>query len=147
MLLDTVDPSKTGTLLQALEGVSKLDYVVVHHVEQDHSGSLPVILARHPEAKVLCSPKAVELLQSHLHVSPETAAGGGGQRDPPARRQDAPLSSHSVGALAGDHVQLSWRKTGSCSVATSSVRISPPPTCSQTRTRSSRRPSGTTRRS
>ena len=71
VLLDTVDPSKTGTLLQAMEGVSTLDYVVVHHVEQDHSGSLPVILARHPEAKVLCSPKAVELLQVHLHVPPE----------------------------------------------------------------------------
>jgi flavorubredoxin len=71
VLLDTVDPSKTGTLLQAMEGVSKLDYVVVHHVEQDHSGSLPVILTRHPEAKVLCSPEAVELLRSHLHVSPE----------------------------------------------------------------------------
>jgi flavorubredoxin len=42
---------------------------VIHHVEQDHSGSLPVILARHPEARVLCSPKALDLLVTHLHVS------------------------------------------------------------------------------
>ena len=68
-LLDTVDPSKTGTLLQALEGTDELDYVVAHHAEQDHSGSLPVILERSPKAKVLCSPKAVELLQLHLHIA------------------------------------------------------------------------------
>ena len=68
VLLDTVDPSKTEVLLEALEGVHKLDYVVAHHAEQDHYGSLPVILARYPEAKVLCSPRAVELLPVHLHV-------------------------------------------------------------------------------
>jgi len=68
VLLDTVDPSKTAVLLEALEGVHKLDYVVAHHAEQDHSGSLPVILARYPEAKVLCSPRALELLPVHLHV-------------------------------------------------------------------------------
>ncbi len=68
VLLDTVDPSKTEVLLEALEGVHKLDYVVAHHAEQDHSGSLPVILARYPEAKVLCSPRALELLPVHLHV-------------------------------------------------------------------------------
>ena len=70
-LLDTVDPSKTGTLLQALENVGKVDFVVAHHAEQDHSGSLPVVLARYPEATVLCSPKAVELLSAHLHIPEE----------------------------------------------------------------------------
>src|SRR5664280_2585299 len=70
-LLDTVDSSKTVTLLQALENVGKVDFVVAHHAEQDHSGSLPVVLARYPEASVLCSPKAVELLSAHLHIPEE----------------------------------------------------------------------------
>jgi flavorubredoxin len=69
VLFDTVDPSKTQVLLDNLQGVDRLDHIVIHHVEQDHSGSLPVILARHPEARVLCSPKAVDLLVTHLHVS------------------------------------------------------------------------------
>jgi flavorubredoxin len=69
VLFDTVDPSKTQVLLDNLQGVDRLDHIVIHHVEQDHSGSLPVILARHPEARVLCSPKALDLLVTHLHVS------------------------------------------------------------------------------
>jgi len=67
-LFDTVDPAKTQVLLDNLQGVDRVDYVVIHHVEQDHSGSLPVILAKYPEARVLCSPKAVDLLITHLHV-------------------------------------------------------------------------------
>jgi flavorubredoxin len=68
VLFDTVDPSKTETLLDALSEVERIDYIVMHHAEQDHSGSLPAILARFPEARVLCSAKAVDLLASHLHV-------------------------------------------------------------------------------
>jgi len=68
-LVDTVDPTKTQVLLDNLAGIDRLDYVVIQHVEQDHSGSLPVILSRHPEARVLCSAKAVDLLASHLRVS------------------------------------------------------------------------------
>jgi flavorubredoxin len=68
VLVDTVDPAKTQVLLDNLEGVERLDYIVIQHVEQDHSGSLPVILARHPEARVLCTPKALDLVVTHLHV-------------------------------------------------------------------------------
>jgi flavorubredoxin len=68
-LLDTVDPTMTGVLLERLRGVDRIDYVVIQHVEQDHSGSLPVVLSRHPEAQVLCSARAVDLLATHLHVS------------------------------------------------------------------------------
>ncbi|NLG65660.1 MAG: FprA family A-type flavoprotein [Actinobacteria bacterium] len=68
VLFDTVDPAMTGTLLENLAGVDRLDYVVIQHAEQDHSGSLPAVLARHPEAQVLCGPKAVDLIVEHLHV-------------------------------------------------------------------------------
>jgi len=68
-LIDTVDPAMTAVLLDRLRGVDRIDYVVIQHVEQDHSGSLPVVLARFPEARVLCSARAVDLLATHLHVS------------------------------------------------------------------------------
>ncbi len=71
VLFDTVDPSKTHVLLDYLGEVERLDYIVVQHAEQDHSGSLPVVMSRYPEARVLCSPKAVDLLASHVHVPPE----------------------------------------------------------------------------
>ncbi len=71
VLFDTVDLAKTQVLLGYLEGVERIDYIVVQHAEQDHSGSLPVVMSRYPEARVLCSPKAVDLLASHVHVPPE----------------------------------------------------------------------------
>src|SRR5665811_1128919 len=37
-LLDTVDPAQTDTLLEQLAGVPRIDYLVSHHAEQDHSG-------------------------------------------------------------------------------------------------------------
>jgi flavorubredoxin len=70
VLFDTVDPAKTDTLLANLSSLERLDYIVIHHAEQDHSGSLPAVLARFPDARVLCSPKAVELLAIHLHIDP-----------------------------------------------------------------------------
>jgi flavorubredoxin len=69
VLFDTVDPSMTAVLLDRLQGVDQIDYVVIHHVEQDHSGSLPEVLSRYPEARVLCSARAVDLLATHLHIS------------------------------------------------------------------------------
>lgn len=68
VLLDTVDPSMVGQLVDHLSDISTIDYVVAHHAEQDHSGSIPKILEMYPEAKVVCTPKCVEMLVDLLHV-------------------------------------------------------------------------------
>jgi len=65
-LIDTVDPAKTEILLENLRDVPALDFVVAHHGEQDHSGSLPAILGRYPGAKLVCSPKAKGILTDLL---------------------------------------------------------------------------------
>ncbi|MHB1133294.1 MAG: FprA family A-type flavoprotein [Chloroflexota bacterium] len=70
-LLDTVEPAKAATLLRQLADVPRLDYIVAHHAEQDHSGTLPRLLALYPEAKVLCSAKCQSLLVDHLSLDPE----------------------------------------------------------------------------
>lgn len=70
-LIDTVDPSCTAVLLDKLSGVDRIDHVIIQHVEQDHSGSLPAVLSRFPDAEVLCSARAVDLISTHLHVSGE----------------------------------------------------------------------------
>lgn len=67
-LLDTVDPAKTDVLMSSLRGVEKLDYVVVHHAEQDHSGSLPAVLEKYKDAKVVCNAKCREFLIDLLHL-------------------------------------------------------------------------------
>ncbi len=69
VLLDTVDPMKTDILLGNLKEEPRLDYVIAHHAEQDHSGSIPAVLAKYPEAKVICTPKAKGMLIDHLAVA------------------------------------------------------------------------------
>ncbi len=72
-LVETVDPTKTDEWSQLLDSipVSKLDYVIANHAEQDHSGSIPFILSRFPDAKLVCTPKAKGLLMELLHVADE----------------------------------------------------------------------------
>jgi flavorubredoxin len=67
-LIDTVDPSKEDELFKNLEKlkVEKIDYVIANHGEQDHSGSIPAVLKRFPMAKVICTPKAKEILMDLL---------------------------------------------------------------------------------
>lgn len=67
-LIDTVDPSMASKLFAYFEDVKRLDYVVVNHAEQDHSGALPAVLERYKEAKVLASPKCKGMLVDHLHI-------------------------------------------------------------------------------
>ncbi len=71
VLLDTVDDSMVDALMSQLVAVPHLDYVVAHHAEQDHSGALPHVLARYPEAVVLCTPKAAGMLADLLPVPAE----------------------------------------------------------------------------
>jgi flavorubredoxin len=68
VLIDTVDPTMADELLTKLENVSKLDYVVSLHAEQDHSGSIPHVLSRHPDAKLISSPKAKGMLMDLLRI-------------------------------------------------------------------------------
>lgn len=68
VLLDTVDPTMSNVLLSQLKDVEKIDYIVIHHVEQDHSGSLPAVLERYNSAKVLISTRGKDMLIDHLHI-------------------------------------------------------------------------------
>jgi flavorubredoxin len=73
VLIETVDPSMQDTLLNHLEqlDIKKIDYIVAHHAEQDHSGSLPVVLQQFPEAKILVSTRCKGMLMDLLHIPGE----------------------------------------------------------------------------
>ena len=70
-LIDSVDPSFTGVLMEQLRDIPSLDYIVCHHTEQDHSGAIPAVLAKYPGAQVLCTEKCKGFAVDHLHLSPE----------------------------------------------------------------------------
>ncbi len=67
-LLDTVDPSMADVLMHNLDGVRNIDFIVSHHAEQDHSGTILKVMNRYPDAKVVTSSKGRELLIEHLHI-------------------------------------------------------------------------------
>jgi flavorubredoxin len=68
-LIDAADPAKLDELMAQLDGVDRLDYLVAQHAEQDHSGGIPAVLARYPDAVLVTNPKAKELLQEHLDIA------------------------------------------------------------------------------
>jgi len=70
-LLDTVDPPFASELLENLKElkIDRIDYVISHHGEQDHSGSIPEVLASYPMAKVVTNQKNKDLLKEHLLIA------------------------------------------------------------------------------
>ncbi|HOP66887.1 MAG TPA: FprA family A-type flavoprotein [Methanoregulaceae archaeon] len=69
-LIDTVDPTKEYELVQNLVriGVDGIDYIIVNHAEQDHSGALPMILELFPGARVVTNEKCRDLLVALLDI-------------------------------------------------------------------------------
>jgi len=72
-LIDTVEEDFTDKLLNNLEelNIDKLDYIISNHSEQDHSGSIPELLEKYPEAKVIATEKAQSMLNDLLDIPEE----------------------------------------------------------------------------
>ena len=72
-IIDTMYPPKTGEYLKRLaeNQIGKVDYIIANHGEQDHSGSIPALLEKFPNAIVLTNPKCAENIKNMLHVPAE----------------------------------------------------------------------------
>ena len=69
-LFDTVPGHFSLDLLHQIYRViepSKIDYIVAHHIEPDHSGSLPELIERIKPEKIFCSPVGKQNLIDHYH--------------------------------------------------------------------------------
>jgi len=58
VLFDTVDKAVRQRFLENIEEAlkgKKLDYLVVQHVEPDHSAVIPELIRQYPELKIVCS--------------------------------------------------------------------------------------------
>jgi 2-oxoglutarate ferredoxin oxidoreductase subunit alpha len=69
-LIDTVDITKTEELLLNLErlNIKNIDYVISNHAEQDHSGSIPIILDKFPKAKLICNSLCKKILLDEMVI-------------------------------------------------------------------------------
>lgn len=72
-LIDTVDPTMQDVLINQLNrlGIENVGYIVANHAEQDHSGALPRVLERYPEAKVVATPRCKDMLIDLLMIPEE----------------------------------------------------------------------------
>ncbi|MCR5484868.1 MAG: FprA family A-type flavoprotein [Clostridiales bacterium] len=65
VLFDTVDKAVTARFFEnlafALNG-KKLDYLVITHMEPDHSASVTELLLRYPDVKIICGAKTAVML-------------------------------------------------------------------------------------
>lgn len=68
-LIDTCKPQFAEELLERIADVidpAKIDYVVSNHVEQDHSGAIPAVMAVAPNATIVTSdPHGLKGLRAH----------------------------------------------------------------------------------
>ncbi len=64
-VMDTVDARKGAEWLENLEealGGRKPDYLVVHHMEPDHSGTILELARKYPEVRIVATAKALVFL-------------------------------------------------------------------------------------
>ena len=72
-LIDTMYPPKTEEYLKNLDenNITKVDYIIANHGEQDHSGSIPALLEKYPDAIVVTNSKCKENIKEMLLVPDE----------------------------------------------------------------------------
>ena len=66
-IMDTVDKNFVDAWLSNIEATldgCKPDYLVVHHMEPDHSAGIAIFLAKYPEATVVSSAKAFVMMKN-----------------------------------------------------------------------------------
>ena len=61
IMVDVGPANTAGRLVDSMEtlGLSRLDYILLTHIHIDHGGALSEILARYPEASVICHEKGI----------------------------------------------------------------------------------------
>jgi len=70
VLFDTVKAEFFPILMENISQVidpQRIEYVVVNHVEMDHSGALPQVVEVCKPEKIICSPKGKDNLLLHFH--------------------------------------------------------------------------------
>lgn len=75
LVLDTVDKAVSCVFFENIEkllGGRTLDYLIVSHMEPDHSASLGLLTEKYPNVKIVCSAKAKALIEQFCkEVNPD----------------------------------------------------------------------------
>ena len=81
-VIDTVEASSAGTFFGNIveaTGGRPVDYLIVNHMEPDHSGSIAMLRNRYPEMKIVGNAKTLQMIAGYYGISDnlvEVADGG-----------------------------------------------------------------------
>lgn len=71
VLLDTVDVNFSDQCFEELESAldgEALDYLIVHHMEPDHAGSIRLLRIKYPEVKIVANKKTIAMLKGYFKI-------------------------------------------------------------------------------
>ncbi|MDE5868979.1 MAG: FprA family A-type flavoprotein [Muribaculaceae bacterium] len=70
-LIDTVKVDTVNEYLKKIGG-EKIDYLIVNHMEPDHSGSIPEVVKCYPEMKIVCNAIAAGMIKGFCNIDDES---------------------------------------------------------------------------
>ena len=77
VLFDTVDKAVKGVFFDNIKEVlngRSLDYLVVHHMEPDHSEAIQELVMRYPEVKIICNQKIAGMIKQFFEFDIDSRA-------------------------------------------------------------------------
>ncbi|MDR0958645.1 MAG: flavin reductase [Clostridiales bacterium] len=83
ILFDTVHVSAADNLicnLQSLLPDGRLDYVIVNHMEPDHSGTLSLLLHEYPNVKIICNEKTLTIINRFFKLKNQAVLVNDGEQ-------------------------------------------------------------------
>lgn len=77
VLFDTVDKAVKGVFFENIKevlGDRTLDYLVVHHMEPDHSEAIQELVMRYPDIKIICNKKIAQMIKQYFEFDIDSRA-------------------------------------------------------------------------
>jgi len=71
-LIDTVDSCFSDIFLKKIEAITdnrKIDYLIINHMEPDHSGSIRLIRQRYPDVRIVGNAKTIEMIKGYFEIT------------------------------------------------------------------------------
>lgn len=77
VLFDTVDKAVSSVFFENIAHVlngRSLDYMVIQHMEPDHSATIAELLLRYPETKIICNAKTAAMMKQYFDFDVDSLA-------------------------------------------------------------------------
>ncbi|MDE7134971.1 MAG: MBL fold metallo-hydrolase, partial [Rikenellaceae bacterium] len=73
-LMDTIEMGSDRNFISSVERLldgRELDYLVINHMEPDHSGEIDAVISRWPEVQIVGKAKTFSILKNYYSHNPE----------------------------------------------------------------------------